>query len=232
MNTPVLISPTLFNLLTPKRRLSDVAGEPLCDITGPSVGQSTLNLKRAGDVVVSSLALIALLPVFAAVAIAIKRDSKGPVFYRQERVGYRKRPFDIIKFRTMRSDAESRGPRLSVENDPRVTPVGRFLRKYRIDELPQFWNVLKGDMSIVGPRPEREYFISRILPKAPYYTLVHQVRPGITSWGMVKHGYASTVDEMVSRLQYDLIYLDNISFLVDLKILFYTVNTVLTGKGV
>ena len=156
LNTPVLISPTLFNLLTPKRRLSDVAGEPLCDITGPSVGQSTLNLKRAGDVVVSSLALIALLPVFAAVAIAIKRDSKGPVFYRQERVGYRKRPFDIIKFRTMRSDAESRGPRLSVENDPRVTPVGRFLRKYRIDELPQFWNVLKGDMSIVGPRPERE----------------------------------------------------------------------------
>lgn len=232
LNTPVLISPTLFNLLTPKRRLSDVAGEPLCDITGPSVGQSTLNLKRAGDVVISALALVILLPLFAVVAAAIKRDSKGPVFYRQERVGYRKRPFNILKFRTMRSDAESQGPRLSAENDPRVTPVGRFLRKYRIDELPQFWNVLKGDMSIVGPRPEREYFIKQILPKAPYYALVHQVRPGITSWGMVKHGYASSVDEMVSRLQYDLIYLDNISFLVDLKILFYTVNTVVTGKGV
>lgn len=232
LNTPVLISPTLFNLLTPKRRLSDVAGEPLCDITGPSVGQSTLNLKRAGDVVVSALALVALLPVFAIVAIAIKRDSKGPVFYRQERIGYRKRPFNILKFRTMRADAESNGPRLSIENDPRITPVGRFLRKYRIDEFPQFWNVLKGDMSIVGPRPERDHFIKQILPKAPYYALVHQVRPGITSWGMVKHGYASSVDEMVSRLQYDLIYLDNISFLVDLKILFYTVNTVVTGKGV
>lgn len=232
LNAPVLISPTLFNLLTPKRRLSDVAGEPLCDITGPSVGQSTLNLKRAGDVVVSALVLLALMPVFAIVAIAIKRDSDGPVFYRQERVGYRKRPFRILKFRTMRSDAESGGPRLSAKDDPRITPVGRFLRKYRIDELPQFWNVLKGDMSIVGPRPEREFFINQILPKAPYYALVHQVRPGITSWGMVKHGYASSVDEMVDRLQYDLIYLDNISFLVDLKILFYTVNTVVTGKGV
>lgn len=232
LGSPVLTSPNLFNLLTPKRRLSDVAGEPLTDITVPSVGQSTLNLKRAGDVLVSSLALIALLPVFAAVAIAIKLDSKGTVFYRQERVGYQKRPFRILKFRTMRSDAESKGPRLSSGNDPRITPVGRFLRKYRIDEFPQFWNVLKGDMSIVGPRPEREYFIRQILPKAPYYALVHQVRPGITSWGMVKHGYASSVDEMVSRLQYDLIYLDNISFLVDLKILFYTINTVVTGKGV
>ncbi len=232
LGTPVLISPTLFNLLTPKRRLSDVAGEPLYDITLPSVGQSTLNLKRAGDVLVSMVALITLLPVFAAVAIAIKRDSKGSVFYRQERVGYQKRPFQILKFRTMRSDAENQGPRLSSGNDPRITRVGRFLRKYRIDELPQFWNVLKGDMSIVGPRPEREYYIRQILPKAPYYALVHQVRPGITSWGMVKHGYASSVDEMVSRLQYDLIYLDNISFLVDLKILFYTVNTVVTGKGI
>lgn len=232
LNAPVLISPTLFSMLTPKRRLSDVAGEPLCDITGPSVGQSTLNLKRAGDVFVSALALLALLPVFAFVAITIKIDSSGPVFYRQERVGYRKRPFRILKFRTMRSDAEKQGPRLSSGNDPRITRTGRILRKYRIDELPQFWNVLKGDMSIVGPRPEREYFIKQILPKAPYYALVHQVRPGITSWGMVKHGYASTVDEMVSRLQYDLIYLDNISFLVDLKILFYTVNTVVTGKGV
>ncbi len=232
LNAPVLISPTLFNLLTPKHRLSDVVGEPLIDITVPNVGQSTLNLKRAADVVVSSLALVILAPVFAVIAVAIKRGSQGPVFYQQERIGYHKRPFKILKFRTMRSDAESNGPQLSSENDPRITPVGRVLRKYRLDEFPQFLNVLKGDMSIVGPRPERDFFIKQILPKAPYYALVHQVRPGITSWGMVKHGYASTVDEMVNRLNYDLIYLDNISFLVDIKILFYTINTVVTGKGV
>jgi lipopolysaccharide/colanic/teichoic acid biosynthesis glycosyltransferase len=131
----------------------------------------------------------------------------------------------------MRADAEPNGPSLSKDNDVRVTRVGKFLRKYRLDELPQFYNVLRGDMSLVGPRPEREYYIRQIVEKAPYYNLLHQIRPGITSWGMVKYGYASTVDQMVERLQYDLIYLDNVSLLVDLKILFHTVNTVLTGKG-
>jgi lipopolysaccharide/colanic/teichoic acid biosynthesis glycosyltransferase len=132
----------------------------------------------------------------------------------------------------MSTDAEESGPALSTLNDPRVTRLGRFLRKYRLDELPQFWNVVKGEMSLVGPRPEREYYIQQILPRAPYYSLIHQVRPGITSWGMVKHGYASDVDQMIERLQYDLLYIENISFSVDLKILFYTISTVLTGKGV
>lgn len=129
-------------------------------------------------------------------------------------------------------DAEPTGPRLSSESDPRVTPIGRFMRKYRLDELPQFWNVLKGEMSLVGPRPEREYFIRQILKKAPYYSLLHQVRPGLTSWGMVKHGYASTVDGMIERARFDLIYLENISLIVDLKILLHTVNTVIKGRGV
>ena len=133
----------------------------------------------------------------------------------------------------MRIDAEEGGmPRLSSSNDDRITPFGRIMRKYRIDELPQFWNVLKGDMSIVGPRPERQYFIDQIIRRAPFYTLLHQVRPGITSMGMVKFGYASNVDEMVQRMKYDLIYLENMSLFNDLKIIVYTIETVLTGKGI
>lgn len=132
----------------------------------------------------------------------------------------------------MRVDAEANGPTLSTLDDPRITKLGKTMRKYRLDELPQFWNVLKGDMSLVGPRPEREFYIKQIIPKAPYYSLIHQVRPGITSWGMVKYGYASTVDEMISRLKYDLLYIENVSFAVDLKIIFYTIHTVFTGKGI
>ena len=180
----------------------------------------------------SAVALLALTPVFAVIALLIKRDSAGPVFYRQTRVGYRKRPFGIIKFRSMRTDAESGGPALSTPDDPRITHVGRFLRKYRLDELPQFWNVLRGDMSLVGPRPEREHYVRQIVERVPYYSMIHQVRPGITSWGMVKYGYASSVDEMIERLRYDLLYIENVSFGLDIKILFHTVNTVLTGKGV
>jgi lipopolysaccharide/colanic/teichoic acid biosynthesis glycosyltransferase len=131
----------------------------------------------------------------------------------------------------MTVDSEPNGPSLSSDNDNRITNIGKFLRKYRLDELPQFYNVIRGDMSLVGPRPEREYYIKQIVAKAPYYNLIHQVRPGITSWGMVKYGYATTVDQMIERLQYDLIYLDNVSLLIDLKILFHTVNTVFTGKG-
>lgn len=222
----------LYRLMASNRRLTSVVSEPLVNITTANISPSTVNLKRVGDVVVSALALLCLLPVFAAVAIAIRRDSDGPVLYRQERIGYRKRRFRIIKFRTMCTDAETDGPALSSADDPRVTRVGRFLRKYRIDELPQFWNVLVGDMSLVGPRPEREFFVSQIVEREPRYSLIHQVRPGITSWGMVKYGYAGSVDQMIERLRYDLIYLENVSLGVDLKILFYTVHTVLTGKGV
>lgn len=222
----------LYRLMASNRRLTSVVSEPLVNITTANISPSTVNLKRVGDVVVSALALLCLLPVFAAVAIAIRRDSDGPVLYRQERIGYRKRRFRIIKFRTMCTDAETDGPALSSADDPRVTRVGRFLRKYRIDELPQFWNVLVGDMSLVGPRPEREFFVSQIVEREPRYNLIHQVRPGITSWGMVKYGYAGSVDQMIERLRYDLIYLENVSLGVDLKILFYTVHTVLTGKGV
>ena len=232
LDLPIMISPSLFQLITSKPQIRRLAGEPLIDISHAEMSDSTVNLKRAGDIVVSAITLLFLLPVFAVIAIAIKKDSKGPVIYSQERIGLRKKPFRIYKFRTMHTDAEANGPALSSANDERITHIGRILRKYRLDELPQFWNVLKGDMSIIGPRPERAYYIDKIMERAPYYILVHQVRPGITSLGMVKHGYASTIDEMIDRLQYDLIYIENISLIVDLKIIMYTVNTVLTGKGV
>lgn len=232
LEIPILVSPSSMQPASHLQNLRDIAGEPLINICSARMSDSTQNLKRVGDILVSSAALVLLSPLFAIFAILIKRDSKGPVFYWQERIGYHKKPFRIIKFRTMVADAEPAGPRLSSEGDSRITRLGRFMRKYRLDELPQFVNVLKGEMSLVGPRPEREFFIRQILKKAPYYSLLHQVRPGITSWGMVKHGYASTVDEMVERARFDLIYLENISLMVDLKILLHTVNTVIKGRGV
>lgn len=190
------------------------------------------NLKRTSDVVLSFVALVLLLPLFAIVAALIKCKSGGPVIFKQKRVGLHGKPFTIYKFRTMVVDAEADGkPRLTRVDDERVLPFGHFMRKYRIDELPQFWNVLIGDMSIVGPRPERQYFIDQIVEQAPYYTLLFQVRPGITSLGMVKYGYASSVEAMVERMRYDIIYIENISFVTDLKIVIYTIRTVVTGKG-
>lgn len=232
LDLPVLISPSLLHVITSKPKISDVNGELLIDISHANMSEFTVNMKRLGDIIVSSIALIILAPIFAIIAIAIKCTSPGPVFYSQERIGLRKKPFTIYKFRSMTSDAENNGPALSSSNDQRITSIGRVLRKYRLDELPQFWNVLKGDMSLVGPRPEREFYIRQLIKKAPYYTLVHQVRPGITSLGMVKHGYASNIDQMIERLQYDIVYLENVSLTVDLKILMYTVSTVINGRGV
>ena len=173
-----------------------------------------------------------LMPVYAIVSLLVKLDSKGPVLYSQERVGYHNKPFNIYKFRTMVCNAEQDGvPLLSSDNDPRITRMGRFLRKYRIDELPQFWNVLCGDMSLVGPRPERQFYIDQIISRVPSYAWLRQVRPGITSLGMVKYGYAQNVDQMVERLNYDLIYLENMSLLNDFKIMVYTIKIVFTGRG-
>ncbi len=231
LNLPIFITPDLYGLILMRPRIENIAGEPLIDISKCHTSAATLNCKRVSDIIIASIALILLLPLFAVLAVAIKRDSKGPIIYRQERIGFHKKPFNIYKFRTMTTDAEISGPALTTLYDPRVTKLGHFLRKYRLDELPQFWNVVRGDMSLVGPRPEREYYIRQIVAKAPYYNLIHQVRPGITSWGMVKFGYASTVDQMIDRLRYDLIYIENVSMGVDIKILFHTVNTVLTGKG-
>jgi len=232
LGLPIKVVPDRFNLLQSQVRITNMYGATLADISGSSMGECGKNLKRLSDIVVSAVALVVLLPFFAIIAAIIRCDSKGPVFFTQERIGRHNKPFNIIKFRSMVVDAEQGGvPQLSSDNDPRITPFGRFMRKYRIDELPQFWNVLKGDMSLVGPRPERKYYIDLISKRVPAYALLHQVRPGITSLGMVKFGYARNIDEMVERLGYDLMYLENMSLMNDMKILVYTVKIVFTGRG-
>ncbi len=231
LGIPIKLSPDMLSFMTSSIKLKDIYGHPLVDLTHSSMSEFEKNFKRTFDVVVSIITLILLCPLFLFLALWVRLDSSGSVFYMQKRVGLKEKPFNIIKFRTMYPDAENEGPQLSSDNDPRVTKAGRIMRKYRLDELPQFWNVLRGDMSIVGPRPEREFFIKKIIKKAPYYALLYQTRPGITSWGMVQYGYASNIDEMVERSKYDLIYISNMSMLVDLKIMLYTVLTILDGRG-
>ncbi|MBP3740242.1 MAG: sugar transferase [Bacteroidales bacterium] len=189
------------------------------------------SLKRIFDIIISLVAMIILSPVYLVTAIIVKATSPGPVFYAQERIGYLGRPFKMHKFRSMYVDAEQAGPALSKDNDPRITPFGRFMRKVRLDEIPQFYNVLRGTMSLVGPRPERQFYIDQIVKRAPEYLLLQRIKPGITSWGQVRYGYASNVDEMVERLRYDLLYLDNMSLTTDLKILLYTVIIIIQGRG-
>lgn len=228
---PVKILQESVNVLS-RVKIKTAIGVPLVDLTSSNFTYGEENIKHFIDKVVSLLVFLLFFPLFAYLAYRVKKDSPGSVIFRQERIGYMGKPFTIYKFRTMYVDAEADMPQLSDEEDSRVTPFGRFMRKYRLDELPQFWNVLKGDMSIVGPRPERRYFIEQIVKKAPYYYLIHNVRPGITSLGMVKYGYAKNVDEMIERLAYDVMYYENMSLLFDLKILVYTVKTVVTGKGI
>ena len=189
------------------------------------------SLKRIFDIIISLVAMIILSPVYLITAIIVKATSPGPVFYAQERIGYLGRPFKMHKFRSMYVDAEQAGPALSKDNDPRITPFGRFMRKVRLDEIPQFYNVLRGTMSLVGPRPERQFYIDQIVKRAPEFLLLQRIKPGITSWGQVRYGYASNVDEMVERLRYDLLYLDNMSLTTDLKILLYTVIIIIQGRG-
>lgn len=228
---PIYVSSDDYRLLTSRVVYKDILDEPLMDISRTDQTDMVVSLKRAFDVLFSALGLILASPLIASFAIAVKISSKGPAFYSQERIGIHRKPFRLYKIRSMVADAESAGPALSSDNDERVTPVGRFMRKYRIDELPNLWNVLKGDMSLVGPRPEREFFLEKIRESAPYCVLLHQVRPGLTSLGMVKYGYASNIEEMIERLKYDLIYIQNISPSFDIKILFYTVRAVVRGEG-
>ena len=191
------------------------------------------NVKRVGDCFIAAICLIVFSPLFLFCYVMVRREDGGPAIFKQERIGRFGRPFHIYKFRSMVEDAEKDSvPQLSGDDDRRVTRVGRWMRKYRIDETLQFWNVLKGDMSLVGPRPEREYYLKQMMERVPYCALLHQVRPGITSLGMVKYGYARNVDEMIERLKFDLLYLENMSLVNDLKILIYTVKIVINGRGI
>lgn len=231
-NVEIKIPADRKDLLLGNVKMNAIFHTPLITITYGKLLPVQQIIKRAFDILFSLLAMILLSPVYLITAITIYTTSKGPIFYKQERIGYKGKPFYMHKFRSMYTDAEKDGPRLSNgDKDSRITPFGRFMRKVRLDEIPQFYNVLKGTMSLVGYRPERQYFIDRITEKAPEYKLLLRVKPGITSWGQVKFGYADTVEQMVERLKYDLLYMENISLATDIKILFYTFVIILQGRG-
>lgn len=232
LSCEISMVPRVYDMLTGAARIGHLDRPSLIRITEQHMSDAELCIKRAFDILVSAVGLFLLSPLFLIIAIRIKSGSKGPVFYTQERIGLYGLPFRIIKFRTMIDHAESDGvPHLTLDNDPRITTIGRWLRKYRLDELPQLWNILRGDMSIVGPRPERRYFIDQIMARAPYYCLIYKVRPGLTSWGPIRVGYTDTIEKMIERLNADIVYIENMSLLLEMKILFFTIGVIVRGKG-
>ncbi len=230
-NIGIKLIPDTYDILRGSVRMTSIFGALLIEVNREIMPVWQQSLKRIFDVIASLFALIILSPVFVILAFIIKIGSKGPVFFKQERIGIYGKPFYIYKFRSMVQNAEKEGPQLSSSNDSRITKIGRIMRKTRLDEVPQFYNVLKNDMSLVGPRPERQFYIDKIIKVAPHYKHLQKVKPGITSWGQVKYGYAENVDEMVARLKYDIMYVENRSLGLDIKILIYTILIVVKGVG-
>ena len=230
-NVILKIIPDLYDVVSGSVKMQSVLGTVLIEINHEMMPVWQHVVKRGIDIIASILVITILSPLYFALAIAIKFSTKNKVFFKQERIGIHGKPFQIIKFRSMVVDAEKNGPTLASINDTRVTPIGRWLRKYRLDELPQFYNVLIGEMSIVGPRPERKFFIDKIIEVAPHYKHLQRVRPGITSWGQVKFGYAENVEQMVERLKFDILYIENMTIAVDFRIMVYTILTIIKGSG-
>lgn len=227
----IKVLPDMYDILSGSVKLNNIFGALLMEVNAEVMPPWQRFVKRIMDVVLSLIAILMLIPVFLFLAIAVKLSSPGPILFFQDRIGINGKVFRIIKFRTMFVDAEKAGPQLSSSHDPRITPIGRFMRKLRLDEFPQFFNVIKGDMSLVGPRPERQFYIDQIAAKEPQFLELTKVRPGITSWGQVKYGYAENVDQMIQRMKYDLLYLHNRSIALDLKIMLYTVLIIVKAKG-
>lgn len=227
----VKVIPDIHDILLGSVKMTSIFGAPLIQISNELMPVWQRSIKRIMDIIVSLICLVVFFPVFLFTGIGVLFSSKGPIFYSHERIGIHGKPFMMHKFRSMVVGAEKGVPQLSSKSDSRITPFGKFMRKVRLDEIPQFYNVLIGDMSLVGPRPERQFFIEQIMKKAPHYRLLHKVKPGITSWGQVKFGYAENVDQMIERLKYDILYVENMSLSVDLKILIYTILIVIQGRG-
>jgi len=231
LNVKIKVIADMYNILTGSVKMSSIFGALLIAVNPEILSPWEKITKRIVDVILSTIAIILLSPIFILLSLIIKSGTKGPIIFKQERIGINGKPFMIYKFRSMFNEAEKDGPQLSSQHDPRITPIGKFMRKTRLDETPQFFNVILGDMALVGPRPERQFYIDKIIAEAPHYKHILKVKPGITSWGQVKFGYAENVEEMVARLKFDLLYVENMSLVLDLKILFYTAIIMIKGDG-